>query len=215
MKYAFNIIIAVAVAILYFLHFKSSGDQNKNAAVQNPGDITAPVAQLQTPAGNSSKIVYINADTLFAKYNYVKELKKDAMAKQSRIEALYKEKAQELERDYTDYQTKAGAGLLSVDQSKEIEAKLMSQKNDMDMTEAELGRLQEDTQRKNLVVQEEINVFLQEFNKNSDCAYVLAYTTIGSAVLYANNNLDITNQVVAELNARYAEKKAPKKGSVK
>ena len=205
-----NVILAIAVIYLYYLHLKSpeiaAVSTTKNENVKETAKVPLQPGEIKP-----SKIVYINADTLFEKYQYVKEIKKETNAKQSRMESVYKEKAQLLQQDYMEYQQKASQGMISQDQAKTTEEDLSKRKTELDKMEEQINLLMDETQKKNQEIQKEINDFLKEYNKTGEYNYILAYTTIGGSILYASENLDITKDVVRGLNERYLDKKKNKK----
>jgi outer membrane protein len=202
-----NIILILAVAYLYFLHFKGG---NKPAA-QATNDSVAVHVPVQAKDIKAAKIVYVNADTLFSKYEYVKDLKREAEGKQMRLEGSYKDKAQKLQSDYAELQQKASSGALSSDQAKLAEQDIMRRKGELDNMERQLGDLASETQQKNAVLQDKVNKFLKEYNKNSNYNYILAYTSAGGNVLLASDSLNITNEVVNGLNEQYKSEKGKKK----
>lgn len=205
-----SVILVIAVIYLYYLHFKSPVAVDA-FTVKAESESPASKIPVQPSEIKPSKIVYINADTLFEKYQYVKEIKKETNAKQSRMESVYKEKAQLLQQDYMEYQQKASQGMISQDQAKTTEEDLSKRKTELDKMEEQINLLMDETQKKNQEIQKEINDFLKEYNKTGEYNYILAYTTIGGSILYASENLDITKDVVTGLNERYLDKKKNKK----
>lgn len=208
---ALNVVLAMAVAYLYYAHF--SGNKNGTATGSTVESTDQPVAHIpvQPKDIKASKIVYVNADTLFSRYDLVKDLRKEAESKQNYLESIYKGKAQKLQEDYTALQQKASNGSLSSDQAKLAEEDLMKRKADLDGMEKQLSDLASETQQKNLVLQDKVNKFLREYNKNGNYNYILAYTNSGGSVLFGSDSLDITREVVDGLNAQYKAEKGKKK----
>lgn len=201
-----NIILALAVAFLYYLHFWKSSNQ-VDVEVNNASNTIAPILPKEIKA---SKIVYVNADTLFDKYEYVKDLRKEMEGKQARLESSYKQKAQKLQEDYAGLQQRASNGTLSTDQAKVAEEDLMKRKADLDAMESQLRVLAEESQQKNLALQEKVNKFLKDYNKDGNYDYVLAFTNAGGSILLGNDNLNITKEVLDGLNVQYESEKANK-----
>lgn len=199
-----NAILLLAVAYLYFLHFSS------NKAITTPKTET-PATTAITPIVakeiKGSKIVYINADSLFSNYNYAKEIQKTAMARKAALEKNYNSKLETFQQDYMAYQQKASQGNISLEVAKATEEDLMRRKSELDGMEDDLSQLIDDTQKKNSEIQKEITAFLSEYNQTSNYNFVLAYTESAGGILYASDSLDITTEVVEGLNKRYAEKK--------
>lgn len=204
-----NALLLAAVAYLYYLHFadgKPTATTSAGKEIVTNGCVPEKV--------KTSKIVYINADSLFDKYEYVKEIKKSAESHKAILEKNYNSKAQRFQDDYMEYQQRASQGAISLEQAKATEDDLMKRKMELEAMEDELSRLIEDTQRKNSEIQQDITTFLTEHN-NNNYNYVLAYTALGGGILYASDSLDITNEVVEGLNKRYTEKKNTEKSKSK
>ena len=203
---ALNVVLIVAVGILYYLHFNSGHAAGPSVEVSKKDTIVSTKLelpqQLQTVA-----ILYINADTLFEKYEYVKDVKKEAQAKQANLESRYNQKTQKFQEDYMAYQQKASSGNISQDDAKDTEEDLMKRKSELEGMEQDLNKLLEETQKKNSFVQTEITAFFKEYAKGKNLSYVLAYTSQSGGVLFANDNLDATKELLDALNAQYLAKK--------
>lgn len=209
-----NVVLTIAVGVLYFLHFKGPAGAGETAA--GDGDSTAAVVKVTAAPPKeikASKIVYINADSLFINYDYMKDLKKETESKKSRIETAYQAKAQKLQEEYIAFQQKYQAGMVSQDEGKAKEAEFKKGQESLQAMEKQMEDLAESAQLKNEEVNKAITDYLKEYNKNAGYQYILAYThTIGS-VLLATDELDITKEIVDGLNAEYSKTKssAPKK----
>ena len=203
-----NIILIVAVAVLYYLHF-SHGNKTSEAAAKLNDSIAAAKPIVKMPKEiKASKIVYINSDILNEKYEYVKDLTSSAQGKQSKLESAYQTKGQKLQQDYADFQQKASQGLLSENQSAAAQEDMKKRKDELDQMEAQLQTLVEEIQKSNEEVRKTVVDYVKEYNKTSKYNYILTYTAgPGGVVLLANDSLDITNEIIDGLNAQYKLKK--------
>jgi outer membrane protein len=196
----------VAVALLYYLHFTVKSDAK--AQISAGSSVSTAVNEpVQIHNLRSSKIVFVNSDTLLGKYEYVKDLRKEAESKQFQLESAYKAKGMKLQQDYADLQQKAGQGKISSDQAKEEEAGLMKRKAELDGMEKQLGDLQEDAQKKNVILQNKISQYLKDYNKSGHYNYILSYSSLGGSVLLGSDSLDITYDILNALNAQYKQGK--------
>lgn len=196
----------MAVALLYYLHFTVKSDAK--AQISAGSSVSTAVNEpVQIHNLRSSKIVFVNSDTLLGKYEYVKDLRKEAESKQFQLESAYKAKGMKLQQDYADLQQKAGQGKISSDQAKEEEAGLMKRKAELDGMEKQLGDLQEDAQKKNVILQNKISQYLKDYNKSGHYNYILSYSSLGGSVLLGSDSLDITYDILNALNAQYKQGK--------
>lgn len=205
-----NIVLLIAVAVLYYLHF--SCKNTCEASVRTIDSTAVVIPPVMSPKEiKASKIVYINSDVLNEKYDFVKDLVASAQGKQQRLESVYQRKGQEFQQKYAELQQKASQGLLSENQTKEAEEALQKDKLEIDKLEAQLQELADEFQKSNEEVRKEVVDYVKEYNKTGQYNYILTYTEgPGGIVLLANDSLDITNELVEGLNAQYKAKKAKK-----
>jgi outer membrane protein len=202
-----NAILFIAVIILYYLHFTSVQQAIEMKEVKK--DTIQPLKfEIPQNLGTSNNILFINADTLFAKYEYVKSMTKDLQARQASIEGKMNEKGQKFQQDYAEYQQKISTGAVTEEQARLTEEDLLKRKNDLDQMEQQLNKLAEENQKNNLRVQKQVTDFFKEYSKEKGVSYVLAYTSssLGS-VMFANDSLDVTKQVIDALNTTYKNSK--------
>jgi outer membrane protein len=191
-----NLILATAVAVLFYLHFqlKKSCMANSNT---NEIHIEAPEGHI-VPT-----IYYINTDSLWKNYEYVKneieQLEKEKSKAESQIEA----KARQLENDVMDYQQKVQSGMISMDDARKKEAELMDRQQKLyELREQLAADLLTKEQNKNDMLQKVITDYIKRYNANKNFSYVLGYSQ-GGGILFANDSLDITKEILEGLNAEY------------
>ena len=205
-----NVILVIAVAILYYLHFsaiKLTGDSTSlNDSTSKAKPIVLAPKQIR-----SSKIVYVNLDVLNDKYDYIKDVNKSAKADQQNLENEYQTKAKKLQEDYATFQQKAQQGLLSENQASAEQESLLKRKDDLDQIELKSQSLMEKIQARTDEMNKEMKDYIKEYNKNSNYTYVFAYSAGPlSPLLFANDSMDITNDILDGLNEQYKAKKGKK-----
>lgn len=203
-----NIVLLIAVAVLYYLHF--SACNNTCTTTESTVDSTTTAVPVVAPPKEikASKIVYINSDVLNEKYEFVKDLVASAKVKQQRLESVYQKKGQEFQQKYAELEQKANQGLLSENQTKTAQEELEKGKAELDNMEAQLQQLQDEFQKSNDEVRKTVIDYIKEYNKTGQYNYILTYTEgPGGIVLLANDSLDITDDIIDGLNAQYRAKK--------
>jgi len=165
-----------------------------------------PVA-LKTSAG---KIVYINTDSLNLKYDLYIDMKAKMLDRQQKIGSDLNAKKNNLERKVMDYQDKMQKGLLLRSEAAKIEQQLVYEQQYLqrlnDSMQVQLG---EETQVENRRLLNTIVEYLKDYNKNGRYQYILSHA-YGSNLLYANDSLDITREVLKGLNQKYSLEKKKK-----
>jgi outer membrane protein len=203
---ALNIVLLLAVGFLYYRDF--SGNKNVAAATASASDsvkVAPPVILSALP--KDVPVVFINADTLFEKYELAKKAKTAAEIKASSFQKAYQAKVDAFQKEYSDYMEKAGAGAYTKEQGLAIEEGLKKKKEDIMMMEQNQDKVTGELDKSNLDVQKRVYDYLARFNKEHGYYCVLAYTKAGGGVLGVNDSLDVTPQVLAGLNAEYNSNK--------
>lgn len=203
-----NVVLIIAVAVLYYLHFKNNTCTVANNSIAKDSTVTAQNMIVMPKEIKASKIVYINTDVLNEKYNYVKELSDVAKGKLQTLEASYQKKGSEFQKKYAAFQQKASQGLLSENEGALAQKELEKGKAELEQMEAKQQLLMEEMQRDNEKVLKTVLDYIKEYNKNGGYNFILAYSNSAmSPVMVANDSLDITNEIVEGLNAQYNAKR--------
>lgn len=203
-----NVVLAVAVAVLYYLHFSSKTTCVANEASDTDSTAGAKPVVMMPKEIKASKIVYVNIDELNENYEYMKDLTADAKRKQASLENEYQKKGKELQDRYKELQEKASQGLMSENQQKEAQLEMEKRNNDLSQIQVDEQQMMERLQVENMKVYKSITDYINEYNKNSKYNYILAYSpTTVSPVLVVNDSLDITAEILQGLNTQYRSKK--------
>lgn len=188
-------LLFLAVAVLYFLTFKGKST-NKDG---NGSDSSIPVT--------ASDIAYVNIDTLIIKFDMFSERRDALMAREQQATAELNSKGSAYERGARDYQDKVSKGLVTRATAAEMEQALLQQQQELvNLRDRLQGDLMEEEQVMNRQVLDYITTFLQENKDQYKYQYVLG-KSFGSVVLYGDAALDITQQVLDGLNAKYQSEK--------
>ncbi len=196
-----NLVLTVAVAVLYYLHF-----QLKNTCLAEREKVEE--LHVEAPEGHIvPTIYYINTDSLWKNYEYVKNEIEILQKEKAKAEGQIEAKARQLENDVMDYQQKVQSGMISMDDARKKEAELMERQQKLyDLREQLAADLLAKEQDKNEMLQKAITEYIKKFNTGKNFSYVLGYSQ-GGGILFANDSLDITKEVLEGLNSEYREKK--------
>lgn len=192
-----NIILIVAVGVLFFLHF--SGESNEPQ--QEPGIMEAA----------EYSVGYINADSVLKNYDFFKEMQEKLQERGQKLEDEYKSRAEGLQKEVNDYQRNVNN--LTIGQAKAVEESLMKKQQNLRMLQESLSQeLIKEESKVNQELYEKITSYLDDYSKSHGLQMVVKYNQ-GSDVLYASDSMNITNAVIKGLNEAYKkEKEAPAEG---
>jgi outer membrane protein len=190
----FNVILGIAVAVLYYLHFS-----NPSAGVDSQKESKSKAISMPKIKLKSTPLVYVNADSLWENFTLVKQMRKEMEFEKKKFETKFEADYHKLESDYLALRDKAET--LSQEEGMMKQQELMAREQKLTefrQTEAErLAKLEADKTDK---IQKTITEYLTEQYSKSNYAYILGYSA-GGGILFANDSLEITNEVVDGLNA--------------
>ncbi len=140
-----------------------------------------------------------------------KDLSDKLADKQKKMETEFGNKYKNFQDQVNDFQTKVQKGLLTSREAQELDQQLSSKRADLENQRNDyLRQLQEENSVSQNRVIDYIQTYLKDFNKDNTYEYILSYS-FGGGVLYADNRLDITQQVLKGINERYAQEQATSK----
>jgi outer membrane protein len=188
-----NIVLLIAVGVLYVLHF-SGGSKSVSSADQGssvPSDV---------------KIAFITSDSVLEHYEYLKVNKEKLEAKTKQMDQEYRNRAQGLQNEIAAYQRNVGS--MTLTQVRATEEDLGKKQQNLQMYQQSLGQaLMEEEQKLNKELYDRVTAFLKKYGAEHDLQVVLKYDPT-SDVLYGGKSLDITGDVIKGLNEGYQQEKA-------
>jgi outer membrane protein len=187
-----NVVLLFAVALLFYFHF--SQKQTETPA--------APIIKTVSSSG----IYFVNTDSLWKQYEFVKKSEQELLTEKTNLENQFKAKYQALEKEAQGLQELIGKGILNEENAQKKQAEFMQKEQKlMEYKEQLATKLMEKENSMNEKIQKEIYDYLQLKAKESKIQYILGYTK-GGSMLYGNDSLEITKEVLDGLNKNYTKK---------
>lgn len=185
----FNIIIALAIIVLYTLHFVTS---NKSKNVQEDQSVGS---------SKSLSIAYIKMDSMLFTYELAKKLNAEFSEKQEAFKKEYADKRIKFEKEAADFQEKLQrGGFLTEDRARQEQERLMGVKQDIEKLDYELTQKLSEMQSKiNQQIIDSIGSFLKGYNAAKKYDFILN----SASMLEGSPQYNITKEVSQGLNARY------------
>jgi outer membrane protein len=201
-----NIVLVVAVAILYYLHFSTVTPVE--VAVEEP-----LVEIKEEPKEETEKIVskigYINTDSLRANYKLYDELIAKLRGRERKYEKELSTKSAAFEKEVMEFQKKAPTMTQFEGQMKQKE--LGKKEKDLyDLQEKFAVKFQNEQTKLDEEFQNTVNSFIKNYNTKVGYNLIIGASKMGNVVLDYNEGLNITNEVVSGLNEQYDIENAPK-----
>ena len=184
-----NVILVAAIAALFALFYGNKKDVVETVAVSTCSEVM-PVA-------------YLNVDSLLANYTFAQEASERLMSKQEDARVKMNTKLRTFQNEVADFQRKLeNNGFLSRERAEQAQQKLAKKEQELQELEAKLTQdIMIENQKLNVQLADSLTNYLKEFNADGRYHVILSNTAKDN-VLMAAEQYDITDEVVAGLNAR-------------
>jgi outer membrane protein len=189
-----NIILFILVGILFYLNFKKLQAAEQQA-------ILPPASQ-----SGGARIAWVNADTLDAKYEWLKQQKEAIQQRLRNAENSLQDKENTLMRDAQALQERFQSGNMTQAEAEREQATLMQRGQNLEEERVRLRKSLSDEQKKAFNdLYSNVEAKLKELSGQIGYDYILSYSR-GGQILLASDSLDITKQVLELLNAKEEKK---------
>ena len=187
-----NAVLAAGIIALFLLFFLG----------REPKKTVAP--ELTPVAEGNMPIAYLNVDSLLANYTLAQEAQEKLMTKQEDARLKLNTKARTLQNEMADFQRKyENNAFLSQERAQSEYQRLQKKQQELEELEAKLTQdIMLENQKLNLRLADSLTTYLEVFNADGRFQLILSNNGKDN-ILMAGEGYDITDQIVAGLNARY------------
>lgn len=193
-----------AIALIFGAVSCKEGQTNaQNNASDKDNDSSVTLA----PAGS---IVYFNLDKVIEEYDMANDLRAVVETKVESISQDVNRRQSKLEKDIKTFQDKINKGLLVSSVAQQQQEKLQQdQLNFQNFAAQKQQEIAEEQQVMLNQIADAINSFIAEYNKEKGFAMILSTQggILPAPVVTADPSLDITEDLLAGLNAAYVKEK--------
>lgn len=159
-------------------------------------------ATTASPDKKAELIVYVNSDSLLNNYEYFKTIKDKFQVKSKKAQTDLTAKGSAFQREVAAYQQNAPN--LSAEQRAATEERLARKQQELQTFNQNAGNaLANEEAAENEKLYNRVSEFLKKHAKSKGYKMVLTYSKSNPTVLFADESLDVTKEVLAGLNAEY------------
>ena len=195
-----NFFATMSVAMMAMFTMTSCNQNAQQTENANEAEQTAPT---------ELKIAFVEVDSIMTQYNFCKDYTLILQKKGQNIQNTLTKKQNDLESAAANFQQKLQQNAYTREQAESIGESLQKQQNDLQALNQRLSNeFQTETEKYNVALRDSIQHFLATYNK--DKHFTLILSKVGDNLLYADQALDITSEVVAGLNKQYKPAKSTK-----
>lgn len=184
-------------------------------APKNSEPTTAPATEttaVATVATTSSapvcniKIAYVDYDSLLLKFNLAQEMQKELIRKEMSINNIIEKERKTLQEEAAAFETKVQNNVFATQERAQAEYEKIMKKDQelLQRSQAMIAEFEKESITKSSEVTQSIMDYIKEYNSDAKFDFIL--TKMGGNMLYANEALDITDEVVKGLNAKHSVK---------
>jgi outer membrane protein len=164
---------------------------------------------LTNSTGTNTRIAFVNTDSILTNYYYYKKSIDKFEKQKEQAEKQFQSKYKNLEEDYKNYLAKINLGLMT---EAEAEAQFSKKQRDLETYYNNLMEsLMKNEEEVSVQLYDSIISHVERYNKNKGFHFIIAHSK-GSNILFADPELDLTDEIIAELNKNQPESKGTKKG---
>lgn len=196
---ALNILLLVAVGVLYYLHF-SSGKKNMARTASS-----SVASQSKDSCKKGHLVAFIEIDSIYDNVAHIRQEQKKLEADQEAVAKQYESSAIKFERDKNDYIQKAQG--MTPQQREQEEAKLVQAQQSIEASrQSQMQGLATKRSRTMEDIQSRLKAFLNEYNSDRRYAYIFATGAGLDYMMYKDSASNITADVIAGLNKSFEKK---------
>jgi outer membrane protein len=197
-----NIVLAIAVVVLFVLQFTSLGEQQQSDQSKEKQE----QAEEGIAIKGDLRVAYVNIDSLLAGYQMYQDKRDEFVEEQTSSQAELQSRSQELKQKFQDLREKLNKGMIT-------RAKAQMMQKDLGQKEQQLYQLRsqmssELAEKEQVIYRQVLNSvmdYLEDYADNHNYHYILSYS-FGGPILYKKEKLNVTPEVLKGLNKAYQNK---------
>lgn len=151
------------------------------------------------------KIAYVLTDSVISKFDFYKEKSEEITEKGKKFESDLGSRARGFEQEVANFEQTASSMTMNQARAKQEEL-VRKERNLMTYRDNLMQELSADEAKLYSDVYDKVQEFLTQYAEEKELEMVLSYTR-GGAIWYSKKALDVTEDVIAGLNKKYADDK--------
>ncbi len=152
------------------------------------------------------EIVYVNSDSLLENYTYFKDIRSKMESKSKKAQVDLTAKGNAFQKEVAEYQQSAQT--MSADARAATEQRLARKQQELaTFNQNASSALANESAAENEKLYEKVAEYLKGYAKKKGYKMVLTYSKANPTVLFADESLDVTKEVVSGLNTAYKTEK--------
>lgn len=165
-----------------------------------------PAATTATTNAPIPEIVFVNSDSLLENYSYFKDVRSKMETKSKKAQSDLSSKGTAFQKEVAQYQQ--AQQTMSADQRAATEERLARKQQELAaFNQNASSALANESAAENEKLYEKVADYLKGYAKKKGYKMVLTYSKTNPTILFADESLDVTKEVVKGLNDSYKSDK--------
>ena len=203
-----TIMLLAALAFIQLIFVQCAPKNSESATADQTVETTGTTIVTNadsTPVCNI-RIAYVDYDSLLLSYDFAQDVQKELLRKEMSINNIIEKERKSLQEEAAEFETKVQNNVFATQERAQAEYEKIMKKDQelMQRGQALIAEFEETRLTKSNEVTQSIISYIQEYNSNAKYDFIL--TKMGGNMLYSNEALDITKDVVKGLNEKYSAK---------
>lgn len=194
----------IAGAMLCVFAAISCGNSNEAPKSSGPSKEEKAAIEAKKASGNLPNYRYVDLDTVLSRYYLAKDYNEQMMRMQTNMESQVKSHENQIQNLANSMQSKMQNNSYTEQTYKADQQKMASLQNSAQQS---VATLQKDFETQAMQAQQTVNDSITAYIKEYNASHGYDAILFKAATLYIDPALDITEEVIEGLNARYNKKK--------
>lgn len=190
---------------MFFIQCAPKNSEPAAAPATETTAVATATATASAPVCNI-RIAYVDYDSLLLKFNLAQEMQKELIRKEMSINNIIEKERKTLQEEAAAFETKVQNNVFATQERAQAEYEKIMKKDQelLQRSQAMIAEFEKESITKSSEVTQSIMDYIKEYNSDAKFDFIL--TKMGGNMLYANEALDITDEVVKGLNAKHSVK---------
>ncbi len=209
-----NALLLIAVAFLFYKVYSGRPESNGADETKKETDITTPAKPTQVikqaATAPTGKIAYVNIDRLNEESLEISDLVSESKRRKESIEASMEGLNMKYQNKVEEFQLLQKGGIAPKSEMEAKAREIQGIEQEAQNKQLQMDQLTMDMNRKNESFQKTVRELLLRWNAGR-YDYILSYSEAVPTLLLGNSTLEVTDEVILEINAEYKQRKTTRK----
>lgn len=202
-------VLVIVVAFLFYKVYSREGDSSTSSEQKKDSVKTeqqAPKAVQQVGTAPTGKIAYVNIDRLNEESLEITDLITETKRRRDNIEANVESLSLKYQNKVEEFQLLQKGGIAPKAELESKAREIQAIEKEAQNKQLQMDQLSVDINDKNTNFQKRVRDFLIKWNSGR-YDYIFSYSEAVPTMLLGNTSLEITDEVIKEINSEYKQRK--------